>query len=245
MATETLVEDQIEEGRRLLASLFLDAFDVVAAFWLKTSEEGEWSFCIATPMHDPAGRKNAYENLNKVLRATPDLAISPLAIRIVAADDPIAIDAVKRLQESGGNRPVRCRGAQLGGVFIEEAYIYPTVSSSSENRGSGEESAEAGFEWFMGDVVRRTAARLGVTDADYYTTDELREEIARRNDDVGKRLESFLDAYRRWLEFHRMIKLSGRRGALSPCATEKLDELVKNKNESRQILLDQLRHVGV
>ena len=49
MDTEILVDDRIEDGQRLVSQLVRDGFAVVAAFWIKPSEEELWQLYIASP----------------------------------------------------------------------------------------------------------------------------------------------------------------------------------------------------
>ena len=52
MDTELLVENRIDDGQRLLIELVRDGFDVSAAAWLKTSEEGLWFLYIGSKSVD-------------------------------------------------------------------------------------------------------------------------------------------------------------------------------------------------
>src|SRR5437867_2081652 len=44
--TNTLVSDLVEDGQSIVEQLPQDGFEVMAAFWLKTAENGQWRFYI-------------------------------------------------------------------------------------------------------------------------------------------------------------------------------------------------------
>lgn len=43
----TLVENRVDDGARIVEKLRESGFDVAAAWWMKTSEEGQWFLYIA------------------------------------------------------------------------------------------------------------------------------------------------------------------------------------------------------
>jgi hypothetical protein len=51
----TLVEDQIDDGRRFVERFAADGHSVQAAFWVKTAEEGLWFLYVATDLVDREG----------------------------------------------------------------------------------------------------------------------------------------------------------------------------------------------
>jgi hypothetical protein len=56
----------INEGRRLIRALCESRFDVVAAFWLFSSDSDRWRLLIASPIRDREGGVQAYSRLGSV-----------------------------------------------------------------------------------------------------------------------------------------------------------------------------------
>jgi hypothetical protein len=128
-----LVNDQIDDGKRLVARLVEEGISVKAAFWVKESETGKWFLYIASAL---VGRDGdtlaAYGRLLPVIRQMPQpFDINPFRVKAVGRSSPIA-KAVLALQEHHpGQRGFYHEGTQLGDRYIEGAYIYPPVNALS------------------------------------------------------------------------------------------------------------------
>jgi hypothetical protein len=95
MDTDTLVENLIDDGQKLVEELPQRGFEVAAAFWLKTSEDGKWHFYIVSPVVELKGPVKAYRELHPLLRAMPQpFWIDPLAIKLLGPNNPIARDVL-------------------------------------------------------------------------------------------------------------------------------------------------------
>jgi hypothetical protein len=129
MDQATLVEMQIDDGKRLVSMLADRGFDVTAAFWAKPSEEGLWFLYIASKVVDDEGLPAAYRRLNTAVRSMPELWVSPFDIKLISVGNPIASDVKTVLSRSSATIPIRYHGARLGGVSIDEAYLYPPTPS--------------------------------------------------------------------------------------------------------------------
>jgi len=128
MDTDTLVEDRIDDGQKLVEELRQRGFNVAAAFWLKASENGKWHFYIVSPEVDAAGIINAYRQLHPLMRTVPQtFSINPLEVKLIGPSNPIARDVLAILSRAPGPRvsPIRWNGIRLGNTSIEEAYLYP------------------------------------------------------------------------------------------------------------------------
>jgi hypothetical protein len=122
MDTATLVDEQIDEGTRLIDHLSGSGFEVVVAFWVLTSEDEIWFLYIATRVVDDEGLAKAYRKLYSQLPACNLRWISRSDIKLVAPGNVIALDA-KKYQSN--RLPTRHGGRKLGNLIIDEAYIYP------------------------------------------------------------------------------------------------------------------------
>jgi hypothetical protein len=122
----TLVEDQIDQGRKLVERLHRDGFDVTAACWVKEGESGRWYLYLASPTVDAEGKRNAYGRINATLRQMPQpFSIDPLAIKVVRERSPIAEAVAGVHKRHPVGTPLHFHGTHFGGVDMEAIYVYP------------------------------------------------------------------------------------------------------------------------
>jgi hypothetical protein len=131
MADEILVKEQltdkmIKAGKRLLHRLDSVSLEVVAAFWLYTSETNKWQLIIATPQVDIEGPRKLYGQIRQVLRDGPhkDSELDLLDITVFSPSEPLvrAIASIRNLtNDISGKRLTR---SNLNGVYVEDIYIY-------------------------------------------------------------------------------------------------------------------------
>jgi hypothetical protein len=133
MDTDTLVDELIDDGKKLAEELPQHGFEVAAAFWIKPSEDGKWYFYLVSPIVDAEGLAKAYRRLHPLVRAIPHpFSIDPLEIKLIGPSNPIAKDVMAihgRILLSGVSA-TRWGGKQLGNVSIEEAYLYPVPATT-------------------------------------------------------------------------------------------------------------------
>ena len=55
MDTDALVNEQKEDGQKLLDYLAGSGFEVQAAFWVKAAEDGRWHYYLVSPAVETAG----------------------------------------------------------------------------------------------------------------------------------------------------------------------------------------------
>lgn len=72
MDQAALVEDRIEDGRRLYSRLSRRGFDVKVAGWIKPLEEGRWLLYIASRQVDAVGVAQAYASVQGALERMSD-----------------------------------------------------------------------------------------------------------------------------------------------------------------------------
>jgi len=128
MDTEILVDNRIDDGRRLITELVRDGFDVTVAFWVRTSEEGLWVLYIGSTSVAAEKIGEAYGILYLSLHRIPDSGISLLDIKLVHATNPIAVAAKAIRDRYPGRVAIRSRGTRLGKLSVDEVYIYPAVT---------------------------------------------------------------------------------------------------------------------
>jgi hypothetical protein len=125
MDTVTLVENQIDDGQRLLDRLGDEGVVVRAACWVKPVEEDRWSLYIATPSVDEKGSLAAYRQLSRVLRSLGDGWLTSSDVTLVGEKHPIVTDVLDILRRFPHRTPIRSPRSLLGGISIEEVYVYP------------------------------------------------------------------------------------------------------------------------
>lgn len=122
MDTATLVDEQIEDGQQFIDVLKQSGFDIVAAFWAHTSEEGLWFLYIASHVIDNDGLAVAYRRAYSALAQSQVRWVSRSDIKLIGTRNPIANDAVTYRS----NRLItRFHGRKLGNLTVEDAVIYP------------------------------------------------------------------------------------------------------------------------
>ena len=127
MDQEILVNPRVEDGKSLIALLTRDQFDVSVATWLKTSEEGLWYLYIGSGSLGSMSLADAYREVFSALRKVPKNSIEFSQINLVPPDDAIA-EAASQIRNSVSRTAIRYRGTTLGGIPIDDAYIYPRSS---------------------------------------------------------------------------------------------------------------------
>ncbi len=122
MATDLLVGNSIQQGEKLLRALDKDRFPVTTALWHLS--DGTWKLVIASPVVDRDGPREAYRQVNEVLRSqNSELNLSEIAV--VSPQEPLV--QLLRAAIMTGPRDVsgiRFTANTINHVFVEDAYIY-------------------------------------------------------------------------------------------------------------------------
>ncbi len=126
MDSVALVENRIDDGRRFTELLALKEIDVIAAAWIKSSEEGIWYLYLATEEVDKKGLWAAYREFYSVLRSEiPEASFSTSEVKLIGKANAITKDILAIRGEEVPHASTRFLGSLIGGLGIEEAYIYP------------------------------------------------------------------------------------------------------------------------
>jgi hypothetical protein len=124
MDQRPLVSEQIDAGSEFLNRLD-KAVPIKAAFWLKTYVDGKWRLFVVS---DEINDSNVYEHygeVNRVMRDMRDPDIDQFRVKLVGTNDPLA-RAVLDYQALYPGKRIRRYDTHLGGVGVEEIYIYPS-----------------------------------------------------------------------------------------------------------------------
>jgi hypothetical protein len=124
MDTVALVEEQIDEGQRLLGRLHDETFVVNAAGWGKPIDEDRWTLFIANPIIAVDGPLVAYRRLTDILRAMGDLEIDSSNIKLIGENHPIARKFMELNRRLTGKPWIHCGPTVIGGIHFEDIYVY-------------------------------------------------------------------------------------------------------------------------
>lgn len=122
MDKATLVERDIEAGRKLIQALDDQNFRVEAALWLYRSESDQWRLLIASPLADQQGWKWAYDLIQSVIKSE-QLNLSLGDISVVNPKDSF-IQLLKHGIHVRASSGARFSHNVIGNVFIEDMYVY-------------------------------------------------------------------------------------------------------------------------
>src|SRR5438093_6423705 len=125
MDTDTLVENQVENGHKLLVDLLNNHFDVMAACWARTSEEGRWFLFIVSKDVDEKGSSVAYREAYGVLQAMENPWLSVFEVKLVSPNTLMAKAILEMQPFCTGHTATQVRTPRLGNVGVEEVYVYP------------------------------------------------------------------------------------------------------------------------
>ncbi len=131
MDRTTLVTEQRDDAQCLIEKLAKNDFDVTAAAWIKTSDDGQWFLYIASQVVDEKGYAAAYREVQTTIRNIPKFSIGPFDVRLVSSSHALVSDVKKLYTKFPASLQTQFGGSQLGKMNIEEALIYPPVLAST------------------------------------------------------------------------------------------------------------------
>jgi hypothetical protein len=142
MATATLVNNDIEIGRRIVAALTRASIPVKVYLWAFIPQLQEWQFIVATPLIDTKGPLAAYGEVNKALQKDRIFDDAPLRrIFLRSPNDPV-LKSLEKESRAITQEAFRVVNEQIAGNFVEDAYVYGSaIVIESENIPRGSPSA--------------------------------------------------------------------------------------------------------
>ena len=124
MATATLVNNDIEIGRRIVAALARAAIPVTVYLWAFIPQLQEWQFIIATPLVDTKGPLAAYGEVNKALQKQGVFDDVPLRRIFLKSPSDRVLKSLEKLSKTVPQETFRVVNEQIAGTFVEDAYVY-------------------------------------------------------------------------------------------------------------------------
>lgn len=169
MDTITLVDELVDDGRRLLSRLVQENIPVTMACWVKPVDRDRWSLYIATPLLDDKGAMRAYREVYRVLRSLENSWVTDSDVSLVGAVDPITRDVLDIRKRSPRKLATRSKRPQLGSLAVEETYVYPATEQEGNPRQSftvkytrKNNTNEWNAETTRGEVIRGAEAKGAV-----------------------------------------------------------------------------------
>jgi hypothetical protein len=121
MATQSLLNAQVDLGRNTRVALKGAGLDVRAAYWLFDEDGQVWRFTIAEPTVDIKGTHAVYELMAQALKGRSDV-LSFREIYVVSPDDPLL--SLVRMAVPPGESEIYFSGNVVKGTRIPDMYIY-------------------------------------------------------------------------------------------------------------------------
>jgi hypothetical protein len=119
-----LVTQQIDAGSRFIHE-FAKQIPIQAAFWLRTSEDNEWFLYVVSDQINDSSVRLAYGEVSRITSKLADPWLDSVHVKVIGTNKPVAKAILDIQGKYPGRLPARYRDLQLGGIFVEEAYVYP------------------------------------------------------------------------------------------------------------------------
>lgn len=125
MYVEALTAPDIEFGKMLWGLLRTSkTFPMNGILWLFRLESGEWHLLIATPRVDVVGPQAAYAELANVTKSIPAGWNQRLKVELISPTHPFYQALRSVFGETASVEGARLGNTQIGGMFIDDAYLY-------------------------------------------------------------------------------------------------------------------------
>lgn len=122
---ETLTGTDMDFGKVLWNVLRRNnKFRANGALWLLQPEAGEWHFVITTPRVDEVGPRKAYEELSQITRQIAADSSTLLKIELISPRQPFYEALRSVFGNTASVEGARLGGTQIGGRYINDAYLY-------------------------------------------------------------------------------------------------------------------------
>ncbi len=143
MATATLVNKEIEVGRRIVAALTRASIPVTVYLWAFVPQLEEWQFMVATPLVDTKGPLAAYDEVNKALQREGIFDDLPVRRIFLESPNDRVLKALEKESRAIPDEAFRVVNEQIAGNFVEDVYVYSGAIDiqESENIPRGSPSA--------------------------------------------------------------------------------------------------------
>ena len=126
MGQAALVDSQLKDGARILDALRAAQFDVTAAAWIKTRDEGQWYLYIASQEVNRHGLTGAYRAMLPIVDQIQSTWFDQFDIKLIEADSPLSKAVLEAVERYAARIPKRFGAPYLGSLSIDDAVLYPS-----------------------------------------------------------------------------------------------------------------------
>jgi len=128
MGQDLLVIEQIDAGADFVRD-FNDYVSVSVACWVNPAESDNLFLYLGSDDIDDTNIDVAYREVLRRLGRRRTQWLDPFQIKLVNSSDPVARDAIQIRDRYPAKTATRYQGSSIGGMSIEGAYIYPSLST--------------------------------------------------------------------------------------------------------------------
>ena len=124
MASQSLLNAQVDQGKATLSALDAAGLDIRASFWVLDDDTQTWRFTVAEPTVDVEGTRALYERVAQALRGRSD--VLPLQeIYAVSPNDQV-VSLVRMAVTTSGTAVsgIPFTGHAVMGSMVPDMYIY-------------------------------------------------------------------------------------------------------------------------
>jgi len=124
MVAKTLVDSDIDAGRRLIDKLDQANVPLRAALWLFDADFDGYRLLLSTPVYDQAGPSQAYQVVVNTINTLSQEDQSRLTgINIVGLSDELVNSLCRSVRLNPGVKGIRYSGSS-GREYVDDAWIY-------------------------------------------------------------------------------------------------------------------------
>lgn len=119
-----MVSEHIEAGARFLAE-FQKYVPIQSAFWFKDDEESTWWLYVASDQITDENFDLAYKEVVRIAGVLQDPWFDLFLVKVIGEDHRLAKSVAELQHRYPGPSPIHLYGKTVGGVTLDEVYVYP------------------------------------------------------------------------------------------------------------------------
>lgn len=124
MDKRPLVREQIDAGATFLRE-FEKYAPIDVAFWYRGDDDtSPWLWVVSQQFHEGNDR-SAYGEVSRIAVEMRDPNFHSTEVRFLSSEDRLAKAALELMQRYGGKIPAHYINRPVGGIMVDEIYIYP------------------------------------------------------------------------------------------------------------------------
>jgi hypothetical protein len=124
MAKRTLVTPDIELGSEVVRALDASGFPLTVALWSFNEEAEEYQLVMGTPLYDKEGPTECYGRILAALSSWDPRVVHDIDMRVLGHKNPLIRGLRRTFGKTASVEGMRLGGQTIGGVYIDDAYVY-------------------------------------------------------------------------------------------------------------------------